>query len=196
MTAQQGPAQTTQPAGTGFPSGIFIKLANGTYQPVIDASGNLVYSANCVTSAPGLEIAGGSGSALVSNTGTIKSRVKNTFGVPIAPNATFPILAGGNLAFDNGTVPATTASCRMYTFFLDVNPATGATTLSVSNGVDFPKNRPATPNDVVLGDTTKAIVGYLYVKNESGAVFIPGTTHLDASGITASFSDAFGYNVL
>lgn len=194
--ATQGPTQKTQPAGTGHQNGIYIKLADGSYQAVIDKNGNLVFSANCVTSAPGLEIAGGSGSALVSNTGTIKSRVSQTFGVPIAPNATFPVLAGGNLAFDNGTVPDTTKSCRMYTFFLSVNTATGATTLSVQNGADFPKNRPATVSDVVLGDTTTAIVGYLYVKNESAAVFVPGTTHLDASGITASFSDAFGYNVL
>lgn len=190
------PSQSAQPSGTGFSGGLYMKLTDGTYQTVLDASGNLLFSNNTVTSAPGLQIVGGSGSALVNNKNLFSMRVDNTFGVPVSATATFPVLGGGNLAFDNGTVPVTTKSCRMYTFFCDVNPTTGATTLSVANGADFPKHRPATVADVNLGDGTKAIVGYLYVKNESAAVFVPGTTHLDASGIAAFFSDAFGYLVL
>lgn len=190
------PNQPTEPTGTGSTGGFFVNLSDGTYQSVIDANGNIMFSSNCVTSAPGLQIVGGSGSALVNNKNTFSMRVSDTFGVPVSATATFPVLDGGNLAFDNGTVPATTNSCRMYTFFCDVNKTTGATTLSVAFGADFPKHRPATVSDVNLGDGTKAIVGYLYVKNESSAVFIPGTTHLDATGITSAFNDAFGYLVL
>jgi len=55
------------------------------------------------------------------------------------------------------------------------------------------KHRPARTTDFNLGDGSLAIVGYLYIKNESSAVFIPGTTVLNASGITASPSDQFGF---
>lgn len=35
-------SQTNQPSGTGFSNGIYIKLADGTYEPVIDANGNII----------------------------------------------------------------------------------------------------------------------------------------------------------
>lgn len=152
---------------------------------------------NSVTSAPGLRIHGGSASPLAQAHNGFTLQAKDTLGVPVAADTDMPALAGGNLAFDNGTVPPTTLSCRMYTFLADVNTATGAVTLSTINGADFPKNRPVRPStDINYGDGTKAIVGFLYVKNESSAVFIPGTTNIDASGITHSFGDAFGYPVL
>lgn len=159
------------------------------------------YFRNAVTNAPGLEIHGAS-SPLVKSANTFGVRQGNTLGVPVTTTdmpslATALNLKGlnpGNLAFDDGTVPATTLSCRMYTFLVAVNATTGATTLSVVCGNDFPKNRPVNVlTDVNLGDGTRAIVGYLYVKNESSAVFIPGTTDLDASGITTTYGDGFGY---
>lgn len=158
---------------------------------------------SCVLQAPGLEIAGGSGSALVSNANAfaLRQRVLSAFGVennavfssPVSANATFPVLGGGNLAFDNGTVPQTTNSCRVYTFIGHVNTITSLVTIIAIEGADFPKHRPSYATDSNLGDGTGAIIGYLYVKNESSAVFIPGTTHLDASGITAIFTDAYGW---
>lgn len=159
------------------------------------------YFRNAVTNAPGLEIHGAS-SPTVKSANTFGVRVGNILGVPVT-TTDMPSLVtavrpdgtvAGNLAFDDGTVPATTLSCRMYTFLVAVSATTGATTLSVVCGYDFPKNRPVNVlTDVSLGDGTKAIVGYLYVKNESSAVFIPGTTDLDASGITTSYGDGFGY---
>lgn len=147
----------------------------------------------------------GGGSPLASNLNVfnVRNMVPAAFGTqynavfsaPVSANATFPIIAGGNLAFDNGTVPATTNSCRMYTFLASVSTLTGAVTLSVINGMDFPKHRPTYATDSNLGDGTKAIVGFLYVKNESGAVFIPGTTQLNALGVTAVFTDAYGWVV-
>lgn len=160
------------------------------------------YFRNAITSAPGLTISAGS-SPTVKSANTFGVRAGNILGVPVTttnmPNlntATYPDgTAVGNLAFDNGTVPQTTPSCRMYTFLCTVNVTTGATTLSVVAGFDFPKIRPVNvTTDVNLGTlSTTAIVGYLYVKNESAAVFIPGTTALDASGITTYYGDAFGY---
>ena len=166
------------------------------------------YFKNCVTSAPGLQISGGSGSALVASTNTFGVRAQDIIGVsvtatnmPSLATALLPdgVSLAGNLAFDNGTFPDYPAagyqnSCRMYTFLASVNVLTGAVTLSVVAGNDFPKHRPVNvTTDVNLGDGTRAIVGYLYVKNESSAVFTPNTTHLDASGITSSIGDAFGY---
>lgn len=158
---------------------------------------------NCVLQAPGLEIAGGSGSALVSNANAFALRqhiaaaqgIQDNafFSAPVSANATFPVLGGGNLAFDNGTVPQTTNSCRVYTFIGKVNSQTAVTTITAVEGADFPKYRPSYATDSNLGDGSGAIIGFLYVKNESNAVFIPGTTHLDASGITTHFTDAYGW---
>lgn len=139
----------------------------------------------------GLRISGGSASPLAQAHIGFNVTDTDTSGVPVAADTNMAALAGGNLAFDNGTVPVTTDSCRVYTFLASVSPLTGAVTLSTINGPDFPKHRPMHPStDVNFGDGTKAIIGYLYVKNESAAVFIPNTTDLDASGITASFSTA------
>lgn len=159
------------------------------------------YFHNAVTNAPGLTIATG-GSPTVKSANTFGVRVGNILGIPVT-TTNMPSLAtakrpdgttAGNLAFDDGTVPATTLSCRMYTFLVAVNPLTGATTLSVVCGYDFPKGRPANVTiDVNLGDGTLAIVGYLYVKNETSSAFVPGTTALDTSSLTTSYGDGFGY---
>ena len=161
--------------------------------------------ANCVLQNPGLQIAGGSGSALVNNANSFSCRnvVGSYFGTPnnavfsypVSATATFPVLDGPHLAFDNGTVPQTTNSCRVYTFLASVNPATSLVTLSVIYGADFPKHRPSFATDSNLGDGSKVIVGFLYVKNESNAAWVPGTTHLDASGITAVFTNAYGWTI-
>lgn len=159
------------------------------------------YFRNVVTNAPGLEIHGAS-SPLVKSANTFGVRTGNILGVsvtttdmPSLATATFPNgVIAGNLAFDNGTVPPSTLSCRMYTFLCSVSPITGATTLSVVCGYDQIKGRPVNVlTDISLGDGTKAIVGYVWVKNESSAVFIPGTTDLDAAGLTVVYGDGFGY---
>ena len=147
---------------------------------------------NVVTSAPGFKIHGAS-SPTVAFANTIKTRVNNILGVPLAAGD-WVALNGPHLVPNDGSHPASTPCCRMYTFLIAVSPTTGATTLSVISGPDFPKNRPVNVlTDVNLGDGTKAIAGFLYVKNESSADFIPGTTDLDASGITTAYGDAFGY---
>lgn len=159
------------------------------------------YFRNAVLNAPGLEIHGAS-SPLVKSANTFGVRVGNILGVPVT-TTDMPSLATalnpagvnpGNLAFDNGTVPQTTLSCRMYTFLVAVNATTGATTLSVVCGNDFTKYQAVNVlNNVNLGDGTKAIVGYIYVKNETSSAFVPGTTDLDAAGLTVTYGDGFGY---
>lgn len=159
------------------------------------------YFRNAVLNAPGLEIHGAS-SPTVKSANTFGVRVGAVLGVPVTTTdmpslatATYPDgTTAGNLAFDNGTVPQTTNSCRMYTFLCAVNSVTGATTLSVVCGFDFTKYQATNvTKNVNLGDGSLAVVGYVYVKNESSAVFIPGTTDLDAAGLTVTYGDGFGY---
>jgi hypothetical protein len=185
--ATQGTSQKTKPAGTGFSNGLYIKLANGSYQPIANALGGGIYTANSVVNAPGLHIVGGSASPLVTNTNKFVARDNGVYGVTVAAAATFPVLNGGNLA---------TANTRVYTFFDSVNATTGANTLSVVAGADFASTRQPATTDFVFGDTTQAIVGYLIVTNASGANFVPGTTNLDATGITATFIDGNQMSVL
>lgn len=145
----------------------------------------------------------GAGSALVASVNTFGVRTQDTIGVSVTarnmPALTTALRAdgvslAGDLAFNDGTVDPKTLCCRMYTFLASVNTTTGAVTLSVVAGPDFIKGRPVNvTTDVNLGDGKKAIVGYMYVKNESSAVFTPGTTLLSASGITTSLGDALGY---
>lgn len=40
-------------------------------------------------------------------------------------------------------------------------------------------------------NATKAIIGYIYLKNETAATFTGGTTAIDASGMTALFTDTY-----
>lgn len=154
-------------------------------------------SVNCVTSAPGLAV-DSAAHLTVKNANAFHIRqglTADKIALSGIAATVFSALTGPNLAFDNGGQPVTTPSCRMYTFFASVDPISSAVTLSVAHGNDFPKHRPAYITDVNVGDGTLAIVGYLYVKNESSAVFIPGTTLLNASGITATPADQFGYSV-
>jgi hypothetical protein len=133
-----------------------------------------------------LRIKGGSASPLVQSQNGFKLVVNDTSGVPVGANTDMPALTGANLAIN---------SCRMYTFFADVSYTTGAVTLSVLAGNDFSKSRPMHPSiDINYGDGQSAIVGYVYIKNESAGAFVPGTTNLDVAGLTVSFNDAFGYH--
>lgn len=148
---------------------------------------------NCVFTAPGLRIHGGSSSALAQSHTSFFCRCNGVLSAPTGADIDMAVLAGGNLAFDNGTVPVTTNSCRIYTFLASVSQTTGAVTYSTIYGADFPKHRPAYESDINLGDGTKAIIGFLSVKNEGAVVFAPNSTLLDAANVTTVFTDAYGY---
>lgn len=175
-------------------------IFQGNYDPAVEIAGafykaeSVEYAANCVTSAPGLAVDSAAHLTVKNaNTFFIRQGLPGSRSISGIAATVFPALTGTNLAFDNGTVDPSTKSCRIYTFFAVVDPVSSAVTLSVAQGADFTKHRPARTTDFNLGDGTKAIVGYLYVKNESSAVFIPGTTLLNVSGITATPSDQFGF---
>lgn len=159
------------------------------------------YSLNCVTRAPGLEVAT-SAHLTAQNANTFYFRQgsgQNYYINGVAANTVFPTLTGTNLAFDNGSQPQSTNSCRVYTFLAKINnpdSSSPTVTLSVIQGADFPKHQNQRTTDYNNGDGTQAIVGYLSIKNESSAVFIPGTTALNASGITAIAQDAFGFLII
>jgi len=159
----------------------------------------------CVT-APGLAIHG-SASALVKYN-TFGFKVNGVFSPAItgadAPslalatrNRPFPngtAVVAGTLAFDNGTVPASTNSCRMYTLVatLPDNVENPVTVFSWLAGEDFPKHRQANSGDIAHPTAHNSVeVGYLYVKNETAAVFTPGTTALDTASLTVSYSDNY-----
>lgn len=183
-----GTSQKNKPAGTGYSNGLYIKKADGTYVPIVDANGGGYYSANSVLNAPSLKIVGGSASPLITNNALFRSKDNGILSTSVAANSTFPVLNGGNLA---------TANTRVYTVLSSVNATTGAQTLSVVSGADFLTARgPVLLTDINLGDNTTAIVGFIIVANASGSNFVPGTTNLDASNVTTTFIDYFGFQIL
>ena len=105
----------------------------------------------------------------------------------------------GNLAFDDGTVDASTNSCRMYTIVAtSAETEAGTVTLLAKAGEDFPKHRQVLAGDICRVTKNNSVeVGYVYVKNETSAAFVPGTTHLDAgAGLTVTYKDNYAQNGL
>lgn len=177
-----------------------MTVFQGSYDPSVEIAGSqyrtssVQYASNCVTSAPGLAVDSAAHLTVKNaNTFFIRQGIPGSRAISGIAATVFPALTGTNLPFDDGTVDPATKSCRIYTFFATVDPSSSAVTLSVAQGNDFKKGRPAYTTDFNVGDGSKAIVGYLYVKNESSAVFVPGTTLLNVSGITATPSDQFGF---
>lgn len=89
------------------------------------------------------------------------------------------------------TIPATVTiendmQC-MLTVMTDI-----AGTISVVKGTEFTKSSHYT-TDLInkTGNATKAILGYIYIKNETDAQFVGGTTALDAANLTVSYVDAY-----
>jgi len=100
----------------------------------------------------------------------------------------------GPLAFDDGTVDASTKSCRIYAVVatsLETDPYT--VTLSAIAGEDFPKGRNAQASDFpTVTQSNSVILGYLYVKNETTANLVPGTMLLSTvSNVTKTFTDNY-----
>lgn len=153
---------------------------------------NVVSCASCVTSAPGLKVDTVAHLTVTNNNAFFLRQGTSATTIAVSglgASATFPALTGPSLAID---------MCRNYTFFAEVDPVTSAVTLSVGYGIDFSKHEPtkAGTDQYFLGDGTKAIVGYLYIKNESAGVYIPGTTLLNVAGITTHPADQFGFPLI
>ena len=142
------------------------------------ASGDAPSLALATTIAPGVNGTAGGTPSIVSN--------QLTFGGSTAPVA-------GNLAFDNGTVAVTTGSCRIYTLCADAaQTEAGTVSLYWLAGQDFPKHRQAQDSDIARTPLSTSVeLGYLYVKNETAAVFVPGTTALDTASITTVYTNNY-----
>lgn len=100
-----------------------------------------------------------------------------------------PVIAG-NLAGDNGSVDTGIKSCRIYTLVatLPLNDGSTVPTFSLLAGEDFSKYEfPSTKYIALPNQPNQAAVGFVIVKNGAAGVFIPGTTHLDAAGVTVEY---------
>lgn len=103
----------------------------------------------------------------------------------------------GSLDFDNGSQPVTTNSCRMFTLCADAaQTEAGTVSLYWLAGAAFPKHRQAQESDVAHTPLSTSVeIGYVYIKNETSAVFVPGTTALDTASLTVVYRDNYGWSV-
>ena len=90
----------------------------------------------------------------------------------------------GNLAIDYE---------RAYTLLATVNTTTGAVTFSLAASEDFAEGHIWEVSDINWGnsvdnDSHKAVVGFIIIANTTN-LFIPGTTALDAAGVTVRYFD-------
>ena len=102
----------------------------------------------------------------------------------------------GDLAFDDGTVADTTKSCRIYAIVAtsaEGGDGKGTVTLSAIAGEDFPKGRQAVADDFPSVTTSNScILGWIYLKNELSAAWVPGTNSLGTvSNTTKVFTDNY-----
>ena len=141
----------------------------GASSPLIINSGNFIFKADGLISPTNV---------LTATPSLVTARSTN-------PNS--PLVK--NLAFDDGTVSKKTKSCRIYTLVATQNDyGTTPVTLSWLAGEDFTRweyisqKYMAYPNG-----TNQCAIGFVYVGNQSSAVFIPGTTPLDDPGIGLAF---------
>jgi hypothetical protein len=131
---------------------------------------------------------------------------------------TFAVKANGIISVDTTTADAPALSTskgvnnaassnladdyqRVYTLLAAVNATTGVITCTWVHGNDFAVGRAPKMSDINFGnpendDEQKAVVGFLVVKNQTGADFVPGTTALDDAtedNITAQYIDNYGF---
>lgn len=65
-------------------------------------------------------------------------------------------------------------------------------TISIGKGKEYTKSSHYTTDKINhASNDHKAILGYIYIKNETGSVFTGGTTALDAASVTAAYVDAY-----
>jgi hypothetical protein len=149
------------------------------------------YQINGCLSAPGLAIGGGSKYTFkYGNTFAVKAN-----GIISAATTTADAPALTAAKASDGTTPTTLAIdyCRIYTLLASVNATTGVITFSLAVGADFAEGRAPKMDDINFGnaaddDSHKAVVGFIVITNTTN-VFTPGSTALDASGVTTRYFD-------
>ena len=95
----------------------------------------------------------------------------------------------------DGDTPTTLAIDyeRAYTLLATVNTSTGVVTLTLAVSEDFAEGHIWQLSDLNWGnsvdnDSHKAVVGFIIIANTTN-VFTPGTTALDAAGVTVRYLD-------
>jgi hypothetical protein len=163
---------------------------------------------NCInncTSAPGLTYGSSAPATIkIANTTFFKVNGRSMYVTSqevsiVGAKRNLPTINGvaqtaGNLVSDDGTVDPSTNCCRVYTLVATAaQTEAGTVTLSVIAGEDFPKHRQKRASDIALpADSNSVAIGYVYVKNESGSDFVPGTSSLGTvSNTTKVFTDNY-----
>ena len=95
----------------------------------------------------------------------------------------------------NGDTPTELAIdyVRVYTLLASVNKSTGAVTMSLAASADYAEGHVFRTEELNWGnsadnDSHKAVVGFVEITNTTNA-FTPGTTALDAAGVTVRYFD-------
>lgn len=151
------------------------------------------YIENGCLTAPGLAIGGGSKYTFkYGNTFTVKAN-----GVISAATTTADAPALTTAKKKDGTTPTTLAIdyCRIYTLLGAIDATTGVITFTLAVGEDFTEGRAPKMSDINFGnpgDEDKAVVGFIIITNTTN-VFTPGSTALDATGVTTRYFDNIGF---
>lgn len=150
------------------------------------------YTKNVCIKAPGIAIGSG-GKTTFSFANAFIARANGIFSVAATPADAPALTTAKNAA---GSVPTTLAIdyCRVYTLLASVS-ATGALAYSLVVGEDFPETRAMKMSDINFGDVSdkeKVVVGFMLLVNTTN-VFTPGTTAVDATGVTATYVDNYGF---
>ncbi len=149
------------------------------------------YQANGCIKAPGLAIgSGGKTTFSYANTFCVKANGK------ISDDVTTADAPALTTAKDkNGATPTALAIDyeRAYTLLATVNKTTGAVTFTLAASADFAEGHIWDTQDLNWGnsvddDSHKAVVGFIIIANTTN-LFTPGTTALDAAGVTVRYFD-------
>jgi len=159
---------------------------------------NKIYIENACLKAPGLAIKEGS-SALAKYANTFAVKANGIISVDTT-TADCPALSASKGPRDAASTNLADDYQRVYTLLAAIAAATGVITCTWVHGSDFAVGRAPKTSDINFGngendDELKAVVGFLVVKNETGADFVPGTTALDDAtedNITAQYIDNYG----
>lgn len=149
------------------------------------------YQVNGCLKAPGLAIGSG-GKTTFSYANTFRVIANGLISDDVT-TADAPALTAAVAA--DGTTPTTLAIDyeRAYTLLAAVNTSTGAVTFTLAVSEDFAEGHIWRPEDINWGnsdnnDSHKAVVGIIIIANTTN-VFTPGTTALDASGVSVRYFD-------
>lgn len=159
---------------------------------------------NCNLLAPGLAIsAGGSPNPKTSNTFAMRCGqglgLPAVFSAPVTTKTFNGIAGSANPSITTsaaGTTVIKDGFSRIYTLLANVSTVDGTVIFSWVNSADIDTHRgPLFETDFSLGGYNQVIVATMYIKWEpnDGTTFTPGTTALDASGVTVIYSDVWGW---